>query len=73
MKLEAASMTFEVPPLTFCDASMFHGVASMHKEGLRWIFINAEVSQEGSDAFSQMPKFRMRPQMDFQKSCSLHQ
>ena len=72
MKLVAASMTFEVPPLTSCDASMIDGVASMHKGGLRWIFAKAEVSHEGSDIFSKKLKFHMRAQMDFQRSCSLH-
>ncbi len=50
-------MTFEVPPVIYCDASMIHGVASMHKGGLRWIFRNAEVSHEGSDGFLKMLKF----------------
>ena len=73
MELKGASMTFEVPPLISCDASMIHGVASMHKEGLRWIFTKAEGSHELSDGFSKKLKFHMRAQMDFEKSCSLHQ
>ena len=73
MELKAASMTFEVPPLISCDASMIHGVASMHTGGLRWIFKNAEVLHEASDGFSKKLMFHMRAQMDFEKSCSLHQ
>ena len=57
VELKAASMTFEVPPLISCDASMIHGVASMHTGGLRWIFKNAEVLHEASDGFSKKLKF----------------